>query len=560
MTSKTVPKLSLIDRAGVLYFRVMVPKDLRPVLNKDKIVESTKTSDKRQAERIAAQRHVEILDEFEAARRRLSPQPVAEVTPELGKLLAKQARALLLHHDDLIRFKDPAKSGAAFGAHLRKLHGMEPARSSTATESDGALIGERLHPAHFAAVALHYLTTLDELRFAQASGDLRPALEPAKQAAESLGLVINWEDRAQAPQIREALGAVLAELVTTYRDLEARNIGEVVATPALQAAAPALKPKKLRDVFDKWKASKKRPEDSERACERALIMFETWAKNPAIDKITREMGVDFRAHLLEQDTTTKTARDRLNWLLTLLKFASQDLEWITRHPWQGLSIDSKTTNKRRPWTLDELQRFFSLPLFAAYELPSLAKAGKDAAYWVPLLGLFTGARIGELCQLQVEDIDTEAALLHIKEDAKGQRLKTENAARTIPVHPELVRLGFLEFVSERKSPGKLWSSLPLRAGKPSGYFSQWFNETRKAEPVSLGDLPDFHCFRHTVRSLMAEHGVSEPIQDRITGHSIKGSTGTKVYTHHSLDALRKAVQSIQYPGLSLPRVYKAPAK
>lgn len=475
-----MPKLSLIDRAGVIYFRVMVPKDLRSVLQKDKIVKSTKTSDKRQAERVAARSHFEILDEFETVRRSLNSLPTGSVTSKL-------------------RLTHPPEE------HITELPQTEATK--------GALV-----------------------------------------------LVIDWADKTQAPKIPEPLGAVLTELITAYRDPAVRNIGDALANPALPATAPTLKPRKLRDVFDKWRASKKRPEDSERACERALIMFEKWAKHPAIDKITREMGIDFRAYLLDQNTTTKTARDRLNWLLTLLKFASQDLEWITRNPWQGLSIDSKTTKKRRPWKPDELQRLFSLPLFTAYELPTLAKAGKDAAYWVPLLGLFTGARIGELCQLQVEDIDTTAALLHIKDDADGQQLKTENAARTLPVHSELIRLGFLEFVSNRKRLGKLWSSLPLRTGKPSGYFSQWFNETRKAEPVGLDQLPDFHCFRHTVRSIMSEQGIAEPVQDRITGHAIKGSTGTKVYTHHSLDALRKAVESIQYPGLSLPRVYQAPAK
>src|SRR3546814_2697426 len=36
---------------------------------------------------------------------------------------------------------------------------------------------------------------------------------------------------------------------------------------------------------------------------------------------------------------------------------------------------------------------------------------------------------------------------------RGERLKTINAHRTIPVHPELQRLGFLRFVEQQRQAG-----------------------------------------------------------------------------------------------------------
>ena len=48
-------------------------------------------------------------------------------------------------------------------------------------------------------------------------------------------------------------------------------------------------------------------------------------------------------------------------------------------------------------------RLFDDPLFTAYAIPGASMAGKDAAYWLPLLGLFTGARISELAQLHTDD-------------------------------------------------------------------------------------------------------------------------------------------------------------
>ena len=52
---------------------------------------------------------------------------------------------------------------------------------------------------------------------------------------------------------------------------------------------------------------------------------------------------------------------------------------------------------------------------------------------------------------------------------------------------------------------------------------------------------------------MTEAGVSEAVQDRITGHEVTGSEGTRVYAHPVI-ALRSAVETIRYPGLQLPKV------
>jgi integrase len=565
MTSKTVPKLTLFERSGVQYFRVVIPKDLHKALGKSKLVESTKTSDKRQAERVAARRHSEILEGFEIARRRLNPQAVAELTPELGQALADHVRHQILSQDDQVR-QHPKTLGALYAALAYQANHWDPPSEShpqPLSPPPGLIPGPE-HPTFMGATRGQMATTrafhaqaLGLYRDALASGDLRAALPKAEQAAEALGIRVDWHSQALAAQVAACLRKVLEATVQAHEALAARDSGQVVDTPHAPKPQPALKAHKLRDAFDKWKASSTtRADDSVKACERALVLFEGWARNPDLNKISRELGTNFKAHLLTLDSTSKTARDRLNWILSLLKFAAQELEWLPKHPWQGISIEARTTAKRRPWKIEELQRFFSGPLFTAYTLPKDAKAGTEAAYWIPLLGLFTGARISELCQLQVRDVDQDNGLIKIRSEAEGQKLKTESAERDIPIHAELIRLGFLDYVAQLPPQGSLWPTLPLRKGKPGGYFSQWFNETRKAPPISLGDLPDFHCFRHSVRSIMAEQGISEPVQDKITGHAVKGSTGTKVYTHHPLTVLRKAVGVVQYPGLTLPRVYK----
>jgi integrase len=123
-----------------------------------------------------------------------------------------------------------------------------------------------------------------------------------------------------------------------------------------------------------------------------------------------------------------------------------------------------------------------------------------------LLGLYTGARVSELAQLRTDDVDLSStlAMLSITDEAEGQTVKTQAGIRLVPVHSELVRLGFLEYVGSVVPQGGpwFWPSLPIRQGKPGGYFSQWFGEYRKA--LGFGKYPDFHCMRHTVRTQMAD--------------------------------------------------------
>lgn len=213
--------------------------------------------------------------------------------------------------------------------------------------------------------------------------------------------------------------------------------------------------------------------------------------------------------------------------------------------------------------MDELRGFFGLPLFTAYAIPSGAKAGADAAYWIPLIGLFTGATVSELAQLRCQDVDADGVVptLLITDEGENMSTKNEYRERKLPIHSELIRLGFLEYATTIRNSGtkSLWPALPLRKDKPGGYFSEWFGEIRKAPPLNFGRHPDFHCLRHTARTAMAEAGFADSVKDRITGQTVKGSDGTKVY-EHPIEILRKAVEAIRYPGLELPKVYVKPTQ
>jgi integrase len=321
-----------------------------------------------------------------------------------------------------------------------------------------------------------------------------------------------------------------------------------------QGATPnAIKHVLLRDVYDLWVKASRRTADSIAACNRAVKIFEQHTHNPPLNQVTRSLGNEFRSFLQTLPTTPKTARDRLNWIKSLLKYAAQDLELIPKSPWVGLDIKSKTTASRQVWSTDWLQKLLSHAIWQNGQLPKDKKAGGLAAYWVPLLALYTGARCSELCQLLVQDIDTtgRVPLIKITDQGEEQHVKTTASVRTIPIHSELIRLGFLEYVSSQKS-SRLWPNLPLRDGKPGSFFSQWFGNFRRS--LNVPDTLVFHSFRHTVRTSLTRSNVPEPIIDRLLGHESQGSIGARVYTHPQIEQLTQAIETLET--LNLPVIAK----
>lgn len=104
---------------------------------------------------------------------------------------------------------------------------------------------------------------------------------------------------------------------------------------------------------------------------------------------------------------------------------------------------------------------FGSPVFTEGQRPTGGQG--EAAFWLPLLALFTGARLAELAGLQASNVAHNkiigATTVAIISDAKaGKQLKTKQSERAVPVHPQLIDFGFLNYVTARaKAHGeKAW--------------------------------------------------------------------------------------------------------
>ncbi|MDH1676404.1 site-specific integrase, partial [Comamonas aquatica] len=402
---------------------------------------------------------------------------------------------------------------------------------------------------------------LEEARKNLARGNLLYFLPLLQWDAEAIGFTVT----AATEGLEEALRSYSKVYVQALQDTTLRDIGEVITTPPVKAitgrtgshihkvspeATTAVDEQStangqsLHDIYAQWLKASQKTKDTAQACLRALTGAEECLGSPLhIQQITRAQGNTFKAWLQapERGISLKTAKDRLMYVNTLLRFACVELEIIPKNPWQGLAIEIPKTVTRKPWKDDELHKLFSQPLFQAYEIPAKDRTGGGpAAYWIPIIGLYTGARIGELAQLRVSDITTEDGIhiIKITDDEEGQKVKTNASRRSIPIHSELIRLGLLDYAEDirKENPtGSLWPLLNQQT------ISPWFSKYRRGVGLDAKWL-DFHSFRHTVRTRLAKAQVQEKLMDAITGHETGGSTGRKVYTHLDIRGLQAAVQ------------------
>lgn len=546
MAKNTVRKeTGVYRRKGILTYswQLKVPKDLRALYPSQWAEQcSLRTANLSEANQKARQLRVKwdaIFAQQRQQRTSPGPEKVERITPEMAKALADTVRHGLLTVDELVR----TNAQHWFGGGLAvQMEGMPDSVADAVSQENEQLA------ARFAV--------------AVARGRLSEAAPYMADAAERLGIVLDENSDGYA----DALKACLHAVKESYSLGAKRDQGEIVQTPPAPSLAKieAQKPRYLRDVFDRWKAKKKRSKDSLQAMERALKQFEQQTGNPPLPEVSRDMGDAFAAWLQTLDLASKTAHDRITAVKTLLKYAHQDLEWLQRHPWAGIDIEHQTENPRFPWTDEELKAFFGLPLFQRYELPEAGhwKNGKDAAYWIPILGLYTGARVGELAQLRVQDVKSTYAgpFLSITDEAEGATVKTAAGIRDVPVHPELIRLGFMNYVGAMKGAGavSLWPSYKPLKDEPGTYFSGWVNPFHK-EATGNPDAPVFHELRHTVRTALHRKRVDLHAIDLIIGH--ENGTLSKVqkgYTRLTEEDLAAAIRKLDYTAVTLPKVYTAP--
>tara|TARA_R110002095_G_scaffold196512_2_gene175416 strand:- start:2933 stop:4528 length:1596 start_codon:yes stop_codon:yes gene_type:complete len=219
--------------------------------------------------------------------------------------------------------------------------------------------------------------------------------------------------------------------------------------------------------------------------------------------------------------------------------------------------DSSKRNKRQEWSVANLEILFASPNWQGSKSRShRSKAGsvitKDEKYWLPLLALYHGNRLEEFAQLRKSDIQSEADVpfFHIH-GAGGRQIKNAQSERRVPIHPTMVKLGFLDYVDRVVTEPEKSIFPALRPGgadtKYGFAFSKWFSRYRRKIGVFEKGV-DYHSFRHGFITQLLNKGVSKELVEALVGHDSGQSMTTSVYHKgFSLEILAEAIAKLEWP-------------
>ena len=357
-----------------------------------------------------------------------------------------------------------------------------------------------------------------------------------------------------APSLTRAAESAPAAPQRTLADLEAAYRADKwdgLSPSAQQAYTPVFR--LVRDVLGADRAlSSLQREDGRRLFDTVKRLPTMLGKRAELKDLSVPAAVEAADRLNLPRLNPKTVNDTYMGNLSAMFAWGVRERWLEANPVAGLRVVEGVTakSKRDPFTVDQLQTIFTS---APWRPEERSPGGQPMRFWGPLIALFQGMRRGEIAQLQTADLGEVEGIpvLHVR----GERLKTKNAIRTLPIHPELIRLGLLDYAQSRHRLGAdmLFPDLaPNSRGQWGDEVGDWFSrliQQHGLEGARLG----LHSFRHNFEDALRRAGLhGTPLGAELAGRAKgKGDPVASAYgSGFPMADLHAAVQRISYPGLT----------
>ncbi|MFK4523682.1 integrase [Bradyrhizobium japonicum] len=577
------------------YVRVGVPLKLQPVLKRKEIWQSLKTTDPRRARDRAAPVIASYRAQFAALEQRREPSP------------ADVQAAVWSHYETELDRDARARAALPTTAEVQEATNRLAAdiEAGRVAWTDDPLV--RLN-ATIEVIAMKDAAKWDRerrsiqlatLRKHLASGETAPVEWKADDVIQSERLLI----AKGSPAYRDLCQRLQRAQIEVLERAAERDVGNWAGVPSDPIVVPAdltqgkrvaAPGETLMELYDKFKAERigdARPDTWDQNRKIVKLFAEFVGESSHVSVLTRKsvrnwkqalarwpvkatdtkafQGMSFRKVIEANETIKKPAISQKSvnkYLAALGSFARWLLqnEYIDDDVMSGmyLSIDKRRKN-RFPFTEQQLQTIFNSPLFGTClgddaESKDGNVAIRDWRYWIPLIAIYSGARLGELCQLLTADVRQLHGvwIFHITEvgdeDEEGgaKSTKTSGSMRVVPVHSRLIELGFIDYHASVVARGeqRLFSEV---ARDKRGYFgdaSKFFNGYFKAVGVKVDRRVNFHSFRHNVTDAFRAAGYLDEQHGVLLGHTKASTTGRYgVLPEGPLRDRVKMIEAINYP-------------
>ena len=288
----------------------------------------------------------------------------------------------------------------------------------------------------------------------------------------------------------------------------------------------------LELFIETWRRSKHRAQG------RTMQRYDTLLRNQIVPflgherlkSISRAKVRSWIASLVTNDVGAPTIKKAHALLRQIMNNAFED-ELIRRNPVVNMELPSVVAKEQRALTI--------------HELISLSESCGDYKAAIIVLGLM-GLRIGELCALQVQDINLLKCEMNIRramthgEDYKRFSATTKTKqVRVVPIPAPIVAL--LRPLIDGQAP----TSHVFRGVRGDALSDGWFRRAVMAPAVKALGWTDvsIHNLRHTCASLLISSGTPITAVSRILGHSSVMQT-LITYGHYYKDDIEDSMRNL----------------
>ncbi len=511
----------LIERGGRFHARIVVPKRLHAIIQKTELSQPL-GADRRLALKALPRAVVRLQSRLSIAEAQL--QQTSGNAPHSRRLpVLTAAEAAQAHFADGLAFDSEARD-----ADPRFTLGF----------IDDVYVADLRRVASGAAGTDEIVGTVG--RILQKSEQRGSPTHPAGS--------VDWRNLA-----RRLAQAELASLnVTAYRD-EGHQDPPVpdFADPVISAPGSTTSINSIREVFEGYRTELQRSGKGKNADRRWSPVIEDlvlFVGHNDAREITRHDAIRWKDRLLEtlapktvRDFYLATARSAFTWGL--------DNMHVEQNPFLGVKVRLTKKALGRPKGFSDLEAIGILRSAQAYKSSSGREHTKTSAAkrWTPFLAAYTGARIGELTQLRVEDVKVTLGIHFIRITPEAGSVKS-GEFRDVPLHQHILDLGFLDYV-KGIAAGPLFCQ--AKKGKarmaPSdvvaGRVGKWIRSLNIADKV----VQPNHGWRHRLKTVSRDIGVDPVVVDAIQGHAAR--TAGEGYGDVTLMAKHQAI--LKFPTFDL---------
>jgi len=234
---------------------------------------------------------------------------------------------------------------------------------------------------------------------------------------------------------------------------------------------------------------------------------------------------------------------------------------LITNPFSGMKFSvKKQPHTRQPFTAGELRIIFKPETYLKWTIHFSHPYRKDRVsnhlpyYWIFLLGIFSGMRTNEMCQILLSQVKKEKGIWFIFiEDSEETKVKTENAIRKVPVHPQLIDLGFVDYVTAQKKSkrGRLFWELSEDRDGFASHVSRHYNQRfLPAVGVWKKYTKVLYCTRHTFINKLYSEMVDENVIKVLVGHEKEFTMKHYGGDPFTPERLLEEISKVNYSGIN----------